>query len=154
MYRLLISLVIAASVGGCATITRGTTSQVQIQSEPEGAQVRTSLGYSCITPCTITVNRKDEFAVTFFMPGYEPQTVPVKTQVAGSGAAGFAGNILLGGLIGMGADAATGAALEHVPNPVFAALVPIVAPRPPPPPLPARPRRDLVPREPRAAPTQ
>jgi len=38
------------------------------------------------------------------------------------------GNILLGGIIGMGADAATGATLEHVPNPVSATLVPISRP--------------------------
>ncbi len=55
----------------------------------------------------------------------------VRTQVASAGAAGFAGfagNILLGGIIGMGADAATGATLEHVPNPVSATLVPISRP--------------------------
>ena len=56
--------------------------------------------------------------------------VPVKTQVAGSGVAGFAGNVLIGGVIGMGADAYTGATLEHVPNPVFVTLRPV-----PPPPL-------------------
>jgi len=58
-------------------------------------------------------------------------TVDVRTQVASAGAAGFAGfagNILLGGIIGMGADAATGATLEHVPNPVSATLVPISRP--------------------------
>ena len=37
---------------------------------------------------------------------YPPQ---VATQLAGAGAAGFAGNALLGGLIGMGVDASTGA---------------------------------------------
>ena len=57
--------------------------------------------------------------------GYKPQEVPVKTQIAGAGAAGFAGNILLGGVVGMGVDAATGSTLEHVPNPVHVALEPI-----------------------------
>jgi hypothetical protein len=41
-----------------------------------------------------------------------------------SGAAGFAGNILAGGLIGMGVDAATGAAQDHKPNPVIVTLRP------------------------------
>jgi hypothetical protein len=49
----------------------------------------------------------------------------VQTRVASTGAAGFAGNILLGGVIGMAADASTGAALEHVPNPVTTALIPL-----------------------------
>ncbi|WP_246529545.1 hypothetical protein [Microvirga zambiensis] len=49
----------------------------------------------------------------------------VQTRVAGSGAAGFAGNVLIGGLVGMGVDAATGATLEHFPNPVNASLAPL-----------------------------
>jgi uncharacterized protein YceK len=120
---------LAITLAGCATITRGTTSQVQIQSDPPGALAQTSTGFSCTTPCTITVPRKDEFSVVFSKPGYRDETVDVKTQVAGAGAAGFAGNILIGGIIGMGADAATGATLEHIPNPVSATLVPV--PRPP-----------------------
>jgi hypothetical protein len=42
-----------------------------------------------------------------------------------TGAAGFAGNVLLGGLIGMGVDAATGAAQDHKPNPVIVTMKPI-----------------------------
>jgi hypothetical protein len=92
--------------------------------------VTTSIGQSCTTPCTLTVSRKDEFTVHYEKDGFEPQDVDVKTQIAGSGAAGFAGNIILGGIIGMGADAATGATLEHVPNPVNAALEQEHAPEP------------------------
>ena len=39
-------------------------------------------------------------------------------DVSGSGGAGFAGNLLLGGFVGMGVDAATGAAMDHKPNPI------------------------------------
>ena len=63
------------------------------------------------------------------------------TRVAGGGAAGFAGNILLGGVIGMGVDAASGATLEHHPNPVVAVLQPAAAPGRPPQPGERR-RRD------------
>src|SRR5712691_9975620 len=119
---------LAITLAGCATVTRGTTSQVQLQSEPPGALAHTTTGYSCTTPCMITVPRKDEFSVVFSKPGYREETVEVKTQVAGAGAAGFAGNILIGGIIGMGADAATGATLEHIPNPVSATLVPVSRP--------------------------
>jgi hypothetical protein len=79
------------------------------------------------------VNRKDEFAVTFTKDGFDPQEVPVKVQTAGGGAAAVAGNLLLGGVIGGGVDISTGAALEHVPNPVHVDLEPI---KPPPPPTP------------------
>ena len=49
----------------------------------------------------------------------------VQTRVAGSGAAGFAGNVLIGGIIGMGVNAATGSTLEHYPSPVTASLAPL-----------------------------
>jgi hypothetical protein len=113
------------AVAGCATITRGTTDQVQINSNPPEAQVRTSMGFTCITPCTLQTSRKDEFSVVFTKPGYHTMEVPVRTQLAGAGAAGFAGNILLGGVVGMAADASTGATLEHFPNPVTVTMVPL-----------------------------
>jgi len=109
-------------LSGCATITRGTSNQVQIISDPSGADVRTSINQSCRTPCTLTVSRKDEFFVTVSKEGYSDETVQVRTQVAGSGAAGVAGNIIFGGVVGIGADVMTGAAYEHVPNPVSVAL--------------------------------
>ena len=113
---------IALVLAGCATVTRGTTSQIQITSEPSGAEVRTSLNHSCMTPCTLTVERKSEFSVVYNLPGYKEQVIEVKTQVAGAGVAGIAGNVLVGGVVGMGVDAATGSTLEHVPNPVHAIL--------------------------------
>ncbi len=113
------------SLGACATVTRGTTEQVTFTSEPP-AEVRTSTGLSCpTTPCTLEINRKSEFVATFSKEGYQSQDVSVQTRVAGAGAAGFAGNVLVGGLIGMGVDAATGSTLEHYPNPVTASLAPL-----------------------------
>ena len=113
---------LAVVITGCATVTRGTTNQVTFVSEPAGAQMRTSLGHTCPTPCTLEIPRKSEFVATFSKEGYKDQQTPVATRVAGSGAAGFAGNILAGGLVGMGVDAATGSTLEHYPNPVSVTL--------------------------------
>ncbi|MEZ0171045.1 translation initiation factor 2 [Microvirga sp. TS319] len=113
------------SLGACATVTRGTTEQLTFDSDPPAA-MRTSTGLTCpTTPCTLEVNRKSEFVATFSKEGYKSQDVMVQTRVAGSGAAGFAGNVLIGGLIGMGVDAATGSTLEHYPNPVSANLEPL-----------------------------
>ena len=56
------------------------------------------------------------------MPGYKDQEIAVKTELAGNGAAGFAGNVLIGGVIGMGTDVATGATQDHKPNPVHATM--------------------------------
>jgi hypothetical protein len=125
-FRILIVATAAAALGGCATVTRGTTSQVTISSEPAGAEARSSLGHACTaTPCTWEVSRKSEFVVSFAKDGYAEMQVPVSTRIAGAGAAGFAGNVLIGGLVGMGVDAATGSTLEHYPNPVLASLVPL-----------------------------
>ena len=133
MIKILVCVVAGVALSGCATITRGSTDHVQIISEPSGADARISLGQTCVTPCTLQVSRKDEFTVTVSKPGFTEESVSVQTQVAGSGAAGFAGNVLLGGVIGMGADAYTGATLEHVPNPVIVTLKEL-----PPPPAPTR----------------
>jgi hypothetical protein len=119
---------VGLAVSGCATVTRGTTNQVTVNSEPRGADATTSTGLHCpATPCTWEISRKTEFAVTFTHPGYKTEQVQVNTRLAGSGAAGFAGNILLGGIVGMGVDAATGSTLEHYPNPVFVTLEPLAA---------------------------
>jgi hypothetical protein len=114
------------SVAACATITRGTTEQLTFDSDPPSS-MRTSTGLSCpTTPCTLEVSRKSEFIATFTKDGYQSTDVAVQTRVAGSGAAGFAGNVLVGGVIGMAVDAGSGSTLEHFPNPVTASLVPDV----------------------------
>lgn len=112
-------------LANCATVTRGTVNQIQIVSEPSGAEARTSIGHACTTPCTLTVDRTSEFTVTYSQDGYREQSVPVATRLAGAGAAGLVGNILIGGVVGVVADAATGATLEHYPNPVSATLEPL-----------------------------
>lgn len=115
-------LAVGLALSGCASITRGWNEQMQFSSVPSEANVRTSMGFQCLTPCTLQVGRKDEFTVVFSKAGYETKEVQVRTQVAGGGAAGFAGNVLLGGVVGMGVDVASGAALEHCPNPVSVTL--------------------------------
>ena len=119
------------SLAACASITRGTTDQVSIMSNPPGAEVRTTNGLQCITPCSLPISRKTEFVATFTKEGYEPMSVPVVTRVAGAGAAGFVGNAVVGGVIGMGVDVVTGAAMDHCPNPLAVTLKPIRRADPP-----------------------
>jgi hypothetical protein len=131
---------VALTLAACATVTRGTTSQVQFRTEPPGALAVTSMSQTCMTPCTITINRKDEFAVRFSLAGYKDATVEVRTQLAGTGVLGVAGNAVVGGIIGVGVDVVTGSALDHVPNPVIVTLERIGTPntRPVPPRSPDR----------------
>ncbi len=105
-------------VQGCATITRGTTEAWTVESDPIGAEVTLSSGETCATPCTLTKKRKDAFMVTIEKVGYETVRTQIQSQVSGAGAAGMAGNVLVGGIIGIGVDAATGATKELKPNPL------------------------------------
>lgn len=122
---------------GCATVTRGTSEQLMVQSTPSGASVRLSSGFTGVTPVTFTVPRKGDIVVTLTKEGYETHEVTLKSGVAGKGMAGFAGNVLIGGLIGGGIDIATGATLSHTPNPLHVTLVTKTrAPEAMPPPVP------------------
>jgi hypothetical protein len=114
----------ALMLGACASVTRGWSNQVQFHSNPPGAELRTSMGHVCLTPCTLQFGRKEEFVATFSKAGYETQQIIVGTRIAPGGAAGFVGNALIGGVIGAGVDVASGAALDHCPNPVTVTLRP------------------------------
>lgn len=132
-------------LGGCASVTRGTTENISISSTPSGVEAMVSgleVPTTCTTPCAVVAKRSADITITFEKEGYQSQTVQLTKEVSGTGAAGFAGNILAGGLIGMGVDAATGAATDHKPNPVIVTMQPSMPraapraskPRPPRPP--------------------
>lgn len=127
LIRLSMLLCAALFITGCGSITRGTSEPVQITSEPASAEISTSIGHKRKSPCTITVDRKTSFTAYAEHPGYHRGSVEIGTKVSGKGAAGFAGNVVAGGLIGMAVDSATGAALDHHPNPAKIVLVPIGA---------------------------
>ncbi|WP_322516945.1 translation initiation factor 2 [Rhodopseudomonas palustris] len=130
--RLWVGAVSAALLlSGCASVTRGTTENISIASTPSGALASvagTDAPFSCVTPCVVEVNRNADITVSLSKEGYEPQIIPLTREISGGGGAGFAGNILLGGVVGMGVDAATGAAMDHKPNPVVVTLQPVPAP--------------------------
>ena len=136
--RLLLAAALAAPCAGCASVTRGTTENISISSTPAGATAELSgldNPTACVTPCVVVAKRSADITVTISKEGYAPQIIPLTKEVPGAGAAGFAGNLLLGGLVGMGVDAATGAAQDHKPNPVIVTLQPATPvgkrPRPP-----------------------
>jgi len=125
---LLFALINVLVLTGCATMTRGTTETVMVQSTPSGADVRVSNGFTGRTPFTFTAPRKGDLIVSISLPGYEAQDHILYSNVAGKGAAGVAGNTLIGGVIGIGVDMATGAALSHKPNPLVVTLKPVGIP--------------------------
>ena len=109
---------------GCATITRGTTQAWIVESDPIGAEVELSSGERCRTPCTLEKKRKHAFTVTITKAGYEPVQTQVLSAISGAGATGMAGNVLVGGIIGIGIDAGSGATKDLRPNPLVVKLVP------------------------------
>lgn len=120
--RLLILAAATLIASGCATVTRGTTQDWTVSSNPSGATVSLSNGERCATPCTFKLKRKFPFNVEICKPGYETVDANVVSTIKGAGAAGMAGNVLVGGLIGVGVDAGTGANKDLVPNPLSVEL--------------------------------
>lgn len=143
--RIIGIVVLSAMLGGCASVSRGTTENISIASTPSGAEAIVSgleAPTTCITPCAVVAKRNADISVTIQKEGYETQIVPLTKEIQTSGAVGFAGNVLIGGVVGMGVDAATGAAMDHKPNPVMVTLQPVGRP--------AAPRKPRAPREPEA----
>jgi len=81
---------------------------VQLQSQPAGAEAKTSAGSSCQTPCSLEVAPNGDISVTFSLDGYQPQTVPLK-QAAPTGRV----------------EPGAYPSVALAPNPVFAQLEPI-----------------------------
>ena len=109
----------------CATITRGVHDKLYVQSEPSGAAVQLSTGERGVTPAKFIRSRRESLNVTVSKPGYIAQTVRVESKASATGgAAMIGGNIVAGGVVGIGVDAATGAMLGLYPNPVVVHLVP------------------------------
>jgi hypothetical protein len=52
---------------------------LQFESEPPGAEVKTSTNQTCRTPCALAVPAAD-LTATYTLKGFQAQTVPVKLQ--------------------------------------------------------------------------
>lgn len=119
------ALLCFASLSACATITRGTRQSYVIETDPPGAQIALSTGQTCVSPCRLQLKRKHEFIVTATMEGYQPAEARVDSVVRAGGAAGMAGNVLVGGIIGGVVDATNGSMNDLRPNPLRIAMTPV-----------------------------
>ena len=99
-----------------------------IESDPPGADAKTSVGPSCRTPCMVPVAADREFTVSYAMNGYLPQVVTVTPRVPETGRL----ETEAGGLP---------PAADLLPNPVFAQL------QPAPPPTPSKKGRGRAPKK-------
>jgi hypothetical protein len=113
---------LAVLLQNCASITRGSNQAFTVSTQPSGAEIRFSNGFACTSPCTINIARRPGFSVTASKEGYRSVTTAVTSGISGSGGTAGAGNILLGGVIGIGVDSYTGAMNELSPNPLLITL--------------------------------
>jgi len=56
------------------------TEVLRVESEPPGADARTSQGQSCRTPCELTVPSGGEMSVSYALNGYQPMTLQVRPE--------------------------------------------------------------------------
>lgn len=117
-----LGLLFCVSLGlvGCASITTGKHQRVPIDSNPQGAEVTVSSGYRGITPCSFELERNKQHVINIAKEGYKTAQVTLKKTVCGS----LAGNLIVGGVIGVGVDAMTGAMWKLTPESVYVDLVP------------------------------
>src|SRR5882724_13123770 len=139
MRRVVAMAILGVGLGGCSSFSfdyfKSTppTVQVQLESNPPGADGRTSLGPGCKTPCSVSVPAPETgFSVSYTLAKFQPATVQVQ-------------------VIHNPGDLATPATTVTDPNPVFAELQPA---GPPPKPVrkPMRPKKPKPPKPAAAAP--
>jgi hypothetical protein len=118
-YAIPAALTAVLGLTACATVTRGERTAWEVNTVPPGASVKT---YCDSTPCAIQMPRRSDFSADIAKPGYKTLKVTVTHKIAADGGVAFAGNALIGGVIGAGVDLATGAALDLTPNPVSVTL--------------------------------
>lgn len=108
--------VIGVSLGGCASIVKGGSQSITITTPPTtgaNCMLSSSQGHwTVVSPNVVTVSRsKEDMAVHCSKTGWQDATATIPSNFDGW----TIGNLVFGGLIGVGIDAATGAINEY-PN--------------------------------------
>lgn len=103
-------LALGIAVSGCATIIEGTTENISVKTVPaDGAQctLKNSEGtWYVTTPGSVAVHKtKNDLTVDCTKEGFEPAHEVAASHFGATTAA----NVIAGGVIGMGVDAASGA---------------------------------------------
>jgi PEGA domain len=166
MSRVIAVVACGFSLAACSTslpslsLLKPPSETLRIESEPPGADAKTTLGQSCRTPCELAVQSGDDLAVTLTLSGYQPQTVAVQREAS----ARLAPNPIFVELEPAPAPPAkkpikkkprvakahpappviTGATASAAPPPAAAAAPAAAAPAAAPPPMPATPAEPAV----------
>tara|TARA_R110002096_G_scaffold427907_1_gene638965 strand:+ start:1024 stop:1635 length:612 start_codon:yes stop_codon:yes gene_type:complete len=111
-------LLVLLVTSGCATIIKGTTQSIPVSSDPSGADILVDGMLVGSTPADIEFKRKRDHLVVIEKKNYGPKSIAVVKNVGGA----VWGNIIAGGLIGWGVDAASGAQNNLSPATIFVRL--------------------------------
>lgn len=98
----------------CASIINGSHQTVKVRSKPEGARIFVDEKEVGLTPTKIELRRKERHVMRLELEGYEPYEVKFNQRASGL----VFVNLLFGGLIGFGIDAATGGLYKLEPGEV------------------------------------
>jgi hypothetical protein len=115
--KCLLIAVVSLGITSCATIFGGGSSQtVSFASDPAAANftVKSSSGLMMSqgkTPATIRLPRKNEYQIEFNAPGFQQQSMVLTKGINGW----IWPNLLLGGIVGLAIDFATGSAWKLEP---------------------------------------
>lgn len=120
-FRLLVLSFLFFLNTGCATVIKGTSQSVPVSSDPLGADVLVDGTLVGTTPADVELKRKRDHLIVIEKKGYMPRSVAVVKNVGGA----VWGNIISGGLIGWGVDAASGAQNNLTPKTIFVRLDPL-----------------------------
>ena len=118
--RISLAAVVASAVllSSCASIIHGSTQKIHVTSQPAGAAITVDEKPSGTTPTDLKVSRKTSHLVELTLPGYRRYEVTLEPKFNSA----TMGNILAGGIIGMGVDHSTGANNTLYPDHVDAVL--------------------------------
>lgn len=109
--RTLPALGALALYSGCATVVRGPTEMLRIETEPSGATVTLPAGEaSCVAPCVLEVRRRGPLTVAAELDGCVREEVAVESRIDrfGGWTLGAYGGAVLGALAhDIGEDVAT-----------------------------------------------
>ncbi len=114
----LLVVCLSVVVWGCATIMHGSSQKIGISSTPTGAKVTIDNKDNGITPLFADLKRGDEHIVRIELEGYEKAELTITKSASGW----VWGNIIFGGLIGLGIDAITGGLYDLSPDQLKAEL--------------------------------
>ncbi|HEY7978753.1 MAG TPA: TonB family protein [Rhizomicrobium sp.] len=117
-------LAVSVSLSGCASVIKGSSQTIAIATPPtSGANcLLTSKegNWPVVTPGVVKVERsKEDIVIRCTKPGWQDATQTIPSNFEGW----TVGNLLIGGIIGIGIDAATGAINEY-PHTYNVAMIP------------------------------